>query len=194
MSVLSPPLLISTLIALSVPDPSRVVPAARLGHVADVRVKPTSLRAGLAPAGSATTRAITKIAGTKASRLIENLLSLPSRVIHPRLQRLSTAKSRRCTHRGQARPGCAGEKPSIPAAQNLHHDRAGSGRNPPSRRVSADPFDRDHWTDALAVLDDRDLRGVGADELVAELPARREAPRELGTRLPLVARRCVGLV
>jgi hypothetical protein len=66
-----------------------------LGHVSDMRVKTTSLLAGLAPAGSATTRAITKIAGTKASRLIENLLSLPNRVIHPRYQCLSTAKSRR---------------------------------------------------------------------------------------------------
>jgi hypothetical protein len=86
---------LSIVIELSIPVPSRIVPVARLGHVSDVRVNVLSVLTGLAPAGSAATRAITKTTGTKASRLIENLLSLPTRFIHPRYQRLSTTKSRR---------------------------------------------------------------------------------------------------
>src|SRR4029453_758970 len=94
MSVVTPlASVLSIVIELSIPVPSRIVPVARLGHVSEVRVNVFSVLTGLAPAGSAATRAITKTAGTKASRLIANLLSLPNQVIHLRYQRLSTAKS-----------------------------------------------------------------------------------------------------
>jgi hypothetical protein len=111
-------------IELSIPVPSRIVPVARLGHVSDVRVNVLSVLTGLAPAGSATTRAITKTAGTKASRLIENLLSLPKRVIHPRYQRLSTAKSRRYAHTDVDRVVRARNGDQL---HRLEHDCVGEG-------------------------------------------------------------------
>jgi len=74
MTVVTPPaLVLSVVIDVSTPDPVRVVPLGRFEHVADESVKLTGNVSinGLAPAGSAVTIAMTKTAGAKATRLIE---------------------------------------------------------------------------------------------------------------------------
>jgi hypothetical protein len=74
MTVVTPlPFVRSVVIDFAIPDPVRVVPLGRFEHVADESVKLTGNVSinGLAPAGSAVTIAMTKTAGAKATRLIE---------------------------------------------------------------------------------------------------------------------------
>jgi hypothetical protein len=93
----------SVVIDFAFPDPLIVVPLARFEHVADESVKLTGNVSinGLAPAGSAVTSAMTKIAGTRASRLMSNLLSLPDLLIHLSSPHMTTGRSvRHRQHRG----------------------------------------------------------------------------------------------
>jgi hypothetical protein len=74
MTVVTPlALVLSIVIDFSTPDPLIVVPLGRFEHVADESVKLTGNVSinGLAPAGRAVTIAMTKTAGAKATRLIE---------------------------------------------------------------------------------------------------------------------------
>jgi hypothetical protein len=149
-------LVLSIEIELSMPDPFSVVPVGRLGHVSHESSKSLGVLTGLAPAGSAVTSAMTKIAGTKASRLIENLLSLPKRVLHPRTQRVSSAESGRFEN-ATGRTCCAGEEQFEPALPS-RNDRLGAAG--PPRHIEGSRSVRSTFELLIDREEDRTLRAV----------------------------------